>query len=101
LAAFLAFCRVPRKLYAGQQGFAPSLDAERWTLYARRLNPHFKQVTSQAWLARRGGRLVGRIAAQVYRPEITPVGASRAQFGSLDAIEDPDVVAALTATAET
>jgi hypothetical protein len=101
LASFLAFCRVPRILYAGQQGFAPSLDAERWTLYAHRLNPHFKQVSSQAWLARRGGRLVGRIAAQVYRPEITPVGASRAQFGSLDAIEDREVVAALTATAET
>jgi hypothetical protein len=101
IASFLAFCRVPRILYAGQQGFAPSLDAERWTLYAHRLNPHFKQVTSQAWLARRGGRPVGRIAAQVYRPEITPVGASRAQFGSLDAIEDSDVVAALTATAET
>jgi hypothetical protein len=101
LASFLAFCRVPRILYAGQQGFAPSLDAERWTLYAHRLNPHFKQVSSQAWLARRGGRLVGRIAAQIYRPEITPVGASRAQFGSLDAIEDRDIVVALTATAET
>src|SRR5947209_11309805 len=101
LAAFLAFCRVPRTLYSREAGFAPSLDAERWTLYAHRLNPHFKQVTSQAWLARRSGKLVGRIAAQVYRPEITPVGASRAQFGSLDAIDDRDVVAALAATAET
>lgn len=100
LASFLAFCRLPRTLYSGQYGFVPSLDAERWTLYAHWLNPHFKQVISQAWLARRGGRLVGRIAAQVYRPEITPVGASRAQFGSLDLIEDHDIVAALTATAE-
>jgi hypothetical protein len=101
LAAFLAFCRVPRILYAGQPGFAPSLDVERWTVYAHRLNPHFRQVTSQAWLARRDGKFVGRIAAQVYRPEITPVGASRAQFGSLDAIEDGEVVAKLTAMAET
>src|SRR5947209_5384205 len=100
LAAYLAFCRVPRTLYAGQEGFAPSVDAERRTLYAHRLNPHFKQVASQAWLARRDGRAVGRIAAQVYRPEITPLGASRAQFGSLDAADDRDVVAALTATAE-
>jgi len=100
LASFLAFCRMPRTLYSGHPGFAPSLDAERWTLYAHWLNPHFKQVTSQAWLARRGGRAVGRIAAQIYRPEITPLGASRAQFGSLDAVDDRDVVAALTATAE-
>jgi hypothetical protein len=100
LASFLAFCRLPRMLYSGHPGFAPSLDAERWTLYAHWLNPHFKQVTSKAWLARRNAKLVGRIAAQVYRPEITPLGASSAQFGSLDAVEDHDVVAALTATAE-
>jgi hypothetical protein len=101
VASFLAFCRVPRTLYAGNPGFAAPLDAERWTLYAHRMNPHFKQVTSQSWLARRNGKVVGRIAAQVYGPQTTPVGASRAQFGSLDAVEDHDVVAALTATAET
>jgi hypothetical protein len=100
LASFLAFCRLPRTVYAEQPGFAAPLDAERWTLYAHRMNPHFKQVTSQSWLARRNGKPVGRIAAQVYRPEITPVGASRAQFGSLDSIDDRDVIAALTGTAE-
>src|SRR5689334_2699274 len=93
LGSFLAFCRLPRILYEGQPGFAPPLDAERWTLYAHWLNPHFKEVTSQAWLARKHGRLVGRIDAQIYRPEITPVGASRAQFGSLDTVQDRDVVA--------
>jgi hypothetical protein len=100
-ASFLSFCRLPRLLYAGMPGFSPSLDAERWTLYAHRLNPHFQQVTSKAWLARRGGKAVGRIAAQFYHPAITPVGASRAQFGSLDAIDDREVVAALIETAET
>ncbi len=100
LASFLAFCRLPRLLYAGRPGFAPSLDAERWTLYARKLNPHFKDVTSQSWIARKNGKLVGRIAAQVYRPEITPVGASRFQFGSLDAVDDPEVVGALSEIAE-
>ncbi len=64
LRSFLAFCRVPRLLYRGMKGFAPSLDAERWTLYAKKLNPHFKLVDSQAWLAHRDGKLVGRITAQ-------------------------------------
>ncbi len=58
------------------------------------------RVDHQAWIARRGGKLVGRIAAQIYKDGIVPNGASRAQFGSLDAIEDEAVVAALTATAE-
>ena len=101
LLKFLAFCRLPRLLYKGQAGFAPPLDAERWTLLAGRLNPHFKQVEWQSWLARKDGKLVGRILAQMYKPEAhPPVGASRAQFGCLDAIDDDSVVAALTQTAE-
>jgi hypothetical protein len=101
LLDFLAFCRLPRQIYKGQSGFAPPLDAERWTLHGAKLNPHFKQVDWQTWLARRDGRPVGRIMAQIYKPEApAPVGASRAQFGSLDAIDDPAVIAALTGAAE-
>ena len=97
---FLAFCRLPRVLYTGQAGFVPSLDAERWTLFAHKLNPHYKRVTAQKFLARQHGRVVGRIEAQIYT-RIVPNGASRAQFGSLDAIDDPAVVAALLHAAET
>ncbi|PWB79386.1 MAG: hypothetical protein C3F11_20955 [Methylocystaceae bacterium] len=100
LARFLTFSKIPRLLYKGMKGFAPSLDAERWTLYGHRLNPHFKRVEAQEFLAKRDGRWVGRIAAQVYKPEIEPVGASRAQFGTLDAVDDIEVVRALTQAAE-
>ena len=99
LRDFMAFCRVPRQLYAGERGFVPSLNAERWTLYGHRLNPHYKRVHSQAFLARRAGKIVGRIEAQRYT-QIVPNGASPAQFGSLDAIDDAGVVAALTHAAE-
>ena len=101
IGKFLAFCRLPRQLYKGMPGFSPPLDAERWTNFAHRLNPHFKLVESQAWLARRDGRYVGRIAAQLYKDGVRPVGASPAQFGALDAIDDEAVVAALMKTAET
>jgi len=97
---FSTFCKLPRLLYAGAEGFAPSLDVERWTLYGHALNPHFKLVEAREFLARREGRWVGRIAAQVYKPDFTPVGASRFQFGSLDAIDDIEVVRALTQAAE-
>lgn len=101
LLDFLAFCRLPREIYKGQSGFAPPLDAERWTLHAAKLNPHFKHVDWQAFIARRDGRPVGRIMAQIYKPDMpTPVGASKAQFGALDAIDDPAVLAALTQAAE-
>ncbi len=97
---FMEFCRVPRLLYEGRAGFAPSLDVERWTLYAHKLNPHYNLVRSQAFLARRDGRTVGRVEAQIYK-DIAPRGASPAQFGSLDAIDDRDVVAALLSAVET
>jgi hypothetical protein len=100
LARFLTFSKLPRLLYAGAPGFAPSLDVERWTTYAHRLNPHFKRVEAREFLARRDGQWVGRISAQMYKPEIEPVGASRAQFGALDAIDDIEVVRALTEAAE-
>jgi hypothetical protein len=100
LRSFLAFCRLPRLLYQNQPGFAPPLDAERWTTFARKLNPHFKLVQSQSWLARKNGKLAGRISAQLYNEAYTPLGASRAQFGCLDAIDDDNVVAGLTRAAE-
>ncbi len=97
---FFAFCRLPRQIYKGMDGFSAPLDAERWTNFAAKFNPHFKLVDSQAFLARKDGRWVGRIAAQVYKNGLTPVGASPAQFGALDATDDPEVVSALTAAAE-
>lgn len=97
---FVAFCKLPREIYTGLDGFSPPLDAERWTNFAPKLNPHFKLVESQAFLARKGGRYVGRIAASVYKDGIKPVDTSPAQFGAFDAIDDGEVVQALTRAAE-
>ena len=41
------------------------------------LNPHFKLVDSQAWIARRDGKLVGRIFAQIYKDGVTPSAPRR------------------------
>jgi hypothetical protein len=100
LGAFLEFCKVPRLIYKGMEGFAPQLDAERWTLYGSKLNPHFKSVDWQAWLAYKDGKPAGRIQAQIYK-DIVPLGASPAQFGCLDTIEDDAVLGALLEAAET
>jgi hypothetical protein len=100
LSRFMTFCKLPRLIYKGAPGFAPPLDLERWTLFAHMLNPHYKLVEDQKFLARRDGEWVGRICAHVYKDGLTPVGASPAQFGALDAIDDIEVVRALTEAAE-
>lgn len=100
LSTFTTFCKLPRLLYKGAPGFAPPLDIERWTLFAHMLNPHYKLVEDQKFLARRDGEWIGRIAAHVYKDGITPVAASPAQFGALDAVDDIEVVRALVEAAE-
>jgi hypothetical protein len=100
LRNFLAFCRLPRLLYDGHPGFAPPLDVDRWGLFAGKLNPHFNSVQTRFWLARKNGKLAGRIFAQIYNEASAPRGASRAQFGCLDAIDDDEVVGGLTRAAE-
>lgn len=100
IGRFLTFSKMPRLLYEGRKGFAPCLDAERWTLYGEKLNPHYKEVESQAWIALKDGKPAGRIFAQIYKEGITPFGASPAQFGCFDVVEDQAVAAALLDTAE-
>lgn len=97
---FLGYSKLPRLCYAGMPGFVPPLDVEQWMLHSRAFNPHFKLVEAQKFLASRDGKLVGRVSAQVYKDDYAPVAASRWQFGSLDAIDDIDVVRALTGAAE-
>lgn len=99
IGKFLAFCRLPRQIYKGMDGFAAPLDAERWTSFAPALNPHFKLVDHQAFLAKKDGKWAGRILAQIYK-DMKPVDTSPAQFGCFDAIDDPEVVRALFAAAE-
>ena len=100
LGRFLTFCRIPRQIYKGLDGFAAPLDAERWTAFAGRFNPHFKLVESQMFIARKDGRWVGRIMAQIYTNGFKPCDTSPAQFGCLDAIEDQEVVSGLLDAAE-
>lgn len=99
LSRFMTFCQLPRLLYRRMSGYVPPLDADRWKLFAHRLNPHYTLVEDQKFLARRNGEWVGRIAAHVYK-DVMPVGASPAQFGALDAVDDIDVTRALLTSAE-
>jgi hypothetical protein len=100
IGKFLAFCRIPRLIYKGMDGFAAPLDAERWTSFSTRMNPHFKLVESQAFIARKDGKWAGRILAQIYKDGWKPVETSPAQFGCLDAVNDQDVVDELLGAAE-
>jgi hypothetical protein len=60
------FVSLPYRLHVGTP-WIPPLRLERYAYLSRRLNPFFKHGDAQLFLARREGRVVGRISAQIDR----------------------------------
>jgi hypothetical protein len=90
------FIRLPRHIYQEMPGYVAPLDIERRELIDPKKSPFFTHGQAAFWIARRGGRAVGRISAQVDSLGEEGIGL----FGCFDAIDDADVVARLLATAE-
>ena len=94
------FIRLPERLYAGDPCFVPPLHGERRDALSPATNPFFEHAEAAFWLARRGGRDVGRISAQIDRLAPDDGGPRTGNFGLLAAEDDPAVFAALLRTAE-
>jgi hypothetical protein len=73
---------------------------ERWAYLNRRVNAYFRHGRAQYFLARRHGRVVGRISAQV-DVAFNEFHQSRwGMFGFLDFEDDPAILEALLGAAE-
>jgi hypothetical protein len=91
------FIKLPARLLAQDPHHVPPLVLERREALSPKKNPFFEHAQAKFWLARRDGRDVGRISAQVDRLAPDPdVG----HFGMIAAEDDAEVHAALFATAE-
>jgi hypothetical protein len=89
-----AFIELPFRLHAGTP-WIPPLKLERYIFLTRRLNPYFKHGEAQYWLARRQGRVVGRITAQIDRAFNEFHDSRWGMFGFLEFEDDPDLLPAL------
>ncbi|WP_309644359.1 dATP pyrophosphohydrolase [Phenylobacterium sp.] len=94
------FIRVPMTLAAGDPNWIAPLVSERAAALTPKTNPFFQHAEVQLWIAVRDGRDVGRISAQI--DALAPVDPARpaGHFGMIAGEDDPDVFAALLATAE-
>ncbi len=91
------FIKLPAILYAKDPAFIAPLLVERREALSPAKNPYFQHAKTQFWLARRDGRDVGRISAQIDSLVAEPdVG----HFGMIAAEDDAEVFAALFAAAE-
>src|SRR4030095_17234339 len=80
-----AFIDLPKRLHPAHKGYIPHLDSERREAFTPGKNPLFGHVEVQFFLARRGGRVVGRIAAQVDRAYLERYADDNGHFGWLAA----------------
>jgi hypothetical protein len=99
-AEFLEFIRAPVKLYAREASYVAPLDREQYGLIHPRRSPFFSHGSASFWIARNGRDIVGRISAQIDYLASRRADGVVGFFGCLDAINDLQVVKALTDAAE-
>jgi GNAT superfamily N-acetyltransferase len=93
------FIELPYRLHANEPLWVPPIRLERRLFLDRRLNAFFKRGEVELFLARRDGRVVGRISAQVDLAFNAHHGNAWGMFGFLELEDDPDVAGALLGAA--
>ncbi|QDH15860.1 hypothetical protein E3E11_08350 [Oecophyllibacter saccharovorans] len=94
------FITLPRHLYAGLPGYVAPFDLEQRTLLDPKKASVYRHAEIQYFLAWQGNRPVGRIAAILDHRAVEHWQERIGQFGALDALPQPEIVAALLQTAE-
>ena len=96
-----AFIELPYRLHASSEQWVPPLRLERWAFLSPRLNKWLRHAEVQLFLARRDGRVVGRISAQIDHAFTEYQGKGWGMFGFLELEDDQEVADALLNAAAT
>jgi GNAT superfamily N-acetyltransferase len=99
MRALREFVALPYRLHAGTP-WVPPLKLERYAFLHRKLNAFFKHGEAEYFLARRDGRVVGRISAHVNRAFNEHRDERWGGFGFFEFEDDQEAVDGLLSTAE-
>jgi GNAT superfamily N-acetyltransferase len=94
------FIHVPFAVHAGSPLWVPLPKLERWLFLNRKMNAFFSHGEAEYFLARREGRVVGRITAQINHAFNDYQKKSWGWFGFLEFEDDQEVLEALLSAAE-
>ncbi|HEY5410045.1 MAG TPA: dATP pyrophosphohydrolase [Caulobacteraceae bacterium] len=94
------FVRVPMRIAAKDPQWIPPLIMERMEALTPKTNPLFEHTDVQLWIARRDGKDVGRISAQIDHLAPSDPANPSGYFGMIHADDDAQVFQALFAVAE-
>jgi GNAT superfamily N-acetyltransferase len=89
------FIDLPFRLHANHPLWVPPLKLERRLFLNRRLNAFFSHGEAAYFLARRDGRVVGRVSAQINQAFNDYHDSSWGWFGFLELEDDPEAARAL------
>jgi GNAT superfamily N-acetyltransferase len=95
------FIELPYGLHSNAEGWVPPLRLERRLFLSPRFNAYFKHGEAQLFLAREGGRVAGRISAQIDTAFNEFHGNAWGMFGFLELENDQAVADALIEAAAT
>ncbi len=95
-----AFVRFPFALYQGCEQFVPELNSAVYDTFNPKKNSALRFVKVQAFLAWKGGEVVGRIAGIVNPVANRKWNTKNVRFGFIDFVDDPEVSAALIKAVE-
>ena len=94
------FIDVPFRVHANHPLWVPPLRVERRLFLSRRMNPYFSHGEAEYFLARRDGRVVGRISAQINHAFNETHDSRWGWFGFLELEDDAEALRALLDAAE-
>jgi GNAT superfamily N-acetyltransferase len=94
------FVTFPIGLLSSYPGYVPSLVSDDMSTLSPGKNPAFENAEARLFLARRDGRVVGRVAAILSHAANRKWGTKNLRFGWYDSIDDPAVAEELFAAAE-
>ncbi len=97
--ALQQFIDFPHDLYANDPNYVPMIFMEQEALLNPQKSPFFRHSTAEYYLAKKDGKIVGRIAAIRNNNHINFVGRQEGFFGFFDTINDFEVAKALLDTA--
>jgi GNAT superfamily N-acetyltransferase len=89
------FIDLPYRLHSTSPVWVPPLRVERRLFLSKRFNAFFSHGDAQLFLARREGRVVGRISAQYDDAFNAHHGNRWGMFGFLEMEDEPDIVPAM------
>ncbi|HEU4977457.1 MAG TPA: hypothetical protein VFT42_01035 [Solirubrobacteraceae bacterium] len=94
------FVDLPYRLYSREANWVPPLRMQVKHMLDQRKNPFFAHAEGELFLARRDGRVVGRISAHVDRHLQQFQGNRWGLFGFFECEDDPEAAHALIGTAD-